>query len=230
MGKAIEKIALNRGHEIVCIIDINNQNDFDSDAFRSAEIAIEFSTPATAYSNYLKAFAQGVSVVSGSTGWLDKLDDIKQRCKSNATFFYSSNFSIGVNIFFAINKYLAKIMNGFTQYDVDMTEVHHIHKLDHPSGTAITLSDDIINNIDRKKFWTESMSPNDDEIKITSERRGEVPGTHTIRYESDVDAITIEHEAFSREGLALGVIVASEWMKGKKGFHTMDEIMNLIDK
>lgn len=227
MGKAIEKVALSRGHEIICVIDVANQADFDSDAFRGADIAIEFSTPSTAYDNYIKAFAQGVGVVSGSTGWLDKIEDIKLRCDNGATFFYASNFSIGANIFFAVNSYLAKIMNGYNQYDVDMTEVHHIHKLDHPSGTAITLAEDIIENINRKNCWTESETPKADEIKITSERLGELPGTHTIRYTSNIDAITIEHEAFSREGLALGAVVAAEWMNGKKGFYTMDRMMNI---
>ncbi len=228
MGHAIEEIALKRGHEIVCKIDFNNQEDFDSDEFRSADIAIEFTTPHTAYNNYIKAFEQNVPVVSGSTGWLDKMDEIKNLCSSGkATFFYSSNFSIGVNIFFALNKYLAKLMNRFTEYDVEMTEIHHIHKLDHPSGTAISLAEGIIENLDRKDNWTEAVAPTEQEIHIESEREGEVPGTHIIKYESSVDAITIGHEAFSREGLALGAVIAAEWMKGKKGFHTMNEIMNI---
>lgn len=230
MGKAIERIAIGRGHEIVCCIDTDNQDDFESAAFESADIAIEFSTPQSAYANYLRAFAKGVPVVSGSTGWLDKLPDIKHLCdEGKATFFYSSNFSIGVNIFFALNKYLARLMNRFQQYDVDMTEIHHIHKLDHPSGTAITLADGIIENLTRKTQWTENEAPESNEVRISHERRGEIPGTHIINYESDVDRITISHEAFSREGFALGAVVAAEWMNDKKGFHTMDELMNIND-
>lgn len=228
MGHAIEAIARKRGHEIVCIIDVTNQEDFNSSAFRSADVAIEFSTPSSAYSNYMNAFKQGVKVVSGSTGWLDKINEIKNLCENdNATFFYSSNFSIGVNIFFAINKYLAKIMNRFPEYDVTMKEIHHIHKLDHPSGTAISLADGIIENLARKNAWTEDTEADSDKLLINHEREGEVPGTHIIEYKSDVDRIVIEHEAFSRHGFALGAVVAAEWMKDKVGFHTMDEMMDL---
>lgn len=228
MGKAVEQIALKRGHEIVCIIDVDNQKDFESESFRSADVAIEFTTPATAFYNYKKAFSKGVAVVSGSTGWLDRIDEIKKDCENGATFFYSSNFSIGVNILFAVNKYLAKLMNGFTDYDVSMEEIHHIHKLDHPSGTAITLAEGIISNMDRINKWTEN-GDSSDSIKITSERYGEVPGTHIVEYKSPVDSITIKHEAFSREGFAVGAVVAAEWLRGKKGWHTMDEMLNIND-
>jgi 4-hydroxy-tetrahydrodipicolinate reductase len=227
MGKAIERIAQSRGHEIVSRIEVNNQADFSSEAFKSADIAIEFTTPATAFANYQKAFAAGVPVVSGSTGWLEKMPEVKRMCDDGkATMFYSSNFSIGVNIFFAVNKYLANIMNRFGQYDVAMKEIHHIHKLDHPSGTAITLAEGIIENIDRKEAWTEAQ-PKDNEIKIEAERVGEVPGTHIVNYTSAVDSIKIEHEAFSRDGFALGAVMAAEWMQGRKGWHTMDEMLNL---
>lgn len=230
MGKEIERVAIERGHEIVCIIDADNQQDFDSDNFRRADVAIEFTMPTTAYANYIKAFNQGVAVVSGSTGWLDKLESVKEMCnEENATFFYSSNYSIGVNIFFALNKYLAKIMDRFSQYDVTMNEIHHIHKLDHPSGTAITLANGILENIERKNDWTEQVDTSADKLLITHEREGEVPGTHSIEYKSDVDRIVIEHEAFNRRGLALGAVVAAEWLKGKKGFHTMDQLMNITD-
>ena len=155
MGKTIEQIAIQRGHQIVSIIDINNAEDIYSEAFKSADAAIEFTTPATAFNNYMKCFEVGVPVVSGTTGWLDRIGEIKEKCeKEGKTFFYASNFSIGVNIFFAMNKYLAKIMNNFPSYDVKMTEVHHIHKLDAPSGTAITLAEGILENIDRKDRWT----------------------------------------------------------------------------
>ena len=154
MGKTIEQIAIQRGHQIVSIIDINNAEDIYSEAFKSADAAIEFTTPATAFNNYMKCFEVGVPVVSGTTGWLDRIGEIKEKCeKEGKTFFYASNFSIGVNIFFAMNKYLAKIMNNFPSYDVKMTEVHHIHKLDAPSGTAITLAEGILENIDRKDRW-----------------------------------------------------------------------------
>ncbi len=155
MGKTIEQIALNRGHQIVSIVDINNPEEFQSANFKSADVAIEFTTPATAFDNYMKSFAAGVPVVSGTTGWLDRIGEIKEKCeKESKTFFYASNFSIGVNIFFALNKYLAKIMNNFPSYNISMTETHHIHKLDAPSGTAITLAEGIIENVDRKDRWT----------------------------------------------------------------------------
>ena len=155
MGKTIEQIARQRGHQIVSIIDINNTADFDSEAFRSADVAIEFTTPATALGNYMRCFEANVPVVSGTTGWLSHLDEVKAKCEQEGkTFFYASNFSVGVNIFFALNRYLAKIMNGFPAYDVRMTEVHHIHKLDAPSGTAITLAEGILDNVERKERWT----------------------------------------------------------------------------
>ena len=167
MGKTIEQIAIQRGHQIVSIIDINNAEDIYSEAFKSADAAIEFTTPATAFNNYMKCFEVGVPVVSGTTGWLDRIGEIKEKCeKEGKTFFYASNFSIGVNIFFAMNKYLAKIMNNFPSYDVKMTEVHHIHKLDAPSGTAITLAEGILENIDRKDRWTLENAENATDLPI----------------------------------------------------------------
>ena len=227
MGHAIEKFALERGHEIVSIIDIDNQCDFDSAQFKSADVAIEFTTPATAYDNCLRALQAGVKVVSGSTGWTDRIPQLKNEMAGtpSATFFYSSNYSLGVNIFFAVNKYLARLMNGFAQYDVEMKEIHHIHKLDHPSGTAITLANGIIENLNRKKAWTENEEHKADEILIEHERIGEVPGTHIIRYKSPVDEISITHEAFSRDGFALGAVVAAEWLCDKTGFLGMDDML-----
>lgn len=226
MGKTIEQIALERGHQIVSIIDINNREDFDSDAFRSADVAIEFTTPATAFSNYMKCFEAGVPVVSGTTGWLDHLSEIKEKCaKEGKTFFYASNFSIGVNIFFALNKYLAKIMNRFPSYKVAMEEVHHIHKLDAPSGTAITLAEGIIENLDRKERWTLDAENSPADIAIHAVREGEVPGIHEVTYESDVDCITIKHSAKSRKGFALGAVIAAEFTCGKKGFLGMDDML-----
>ena len=226
MGKFIENIALGRGHKIVSIIDIYNLQDFDSEAFKSADVAIEFTTPATAVDNVKKCFAAGVPVVCGSTGWLERLGEVKaemQRC--DATLFYSSNYSIGVNIFFAVNKYLAKIMNSFGQYTPEMTEIHHIHKKDHPSGTAITLAQGIIDNLDRVTEWTED-APAANQLLIEHQREGEVPGTHIINYTSGVDKITIGHEAFSREGFALGAVMAAEWLPGHKGFCEMKDMLN----
>ncbi|WP_455498019.1 4-hydroxy-tetrahydrodipicolinate reductase [Coprobacter sp.] len=227
MGHAIEQIARERGHEIVSIIDVNNQEDFTSEAFKSADVAIEFSMPAVAMENYRKAFAVGVPVVAGTTGWLEHLPEVKAACETGQTFFYASNFSLGVNIFFALNKYLAKIMNRFPSYDVRMVEIHHIHKLDSPSGTAITLAEGLIENIDRKNNWVEGREPIKGEIGIQSVREGEVPGIHTVIYESDVDTISITHDAKSRMGFALGAVVAAEFTCGKKGFLTMQDMLNL---
>ena len=250
MGKMIEEIARSRGHEIVSIIDIDNQQDFESDAFRSADVAIEFTNPTVAYGNYLKAWAQGVKVVSGSTGWLkDHGDDVRKACSEEGkTLFWASNFSIGVAIFSAVNRYLAKIMNQFPQYDVELEETHHVHKLDHPSGTAITLGEEIVERIDRLKGWEGYLIPtpspsrgegsvdSSDESSIPSEgaedgilpirsyRRGEVPGIHTIRYDSDADCITITHDAHSRRGFALGAVLAAEYTKEHSGLLTISDM------
>lgn len=226
MGKTIEQIALNRGHQIVSIVDINNPEEFQSANFKSADVAIEFTTPATAFDNYMKSFAAGVPVVSGTTGWLDRIGEIKEKCeKEGKTFFYASNFSIGVNIFFALNKYLAKIMNNFPSYNISMTETHHIHKLDAPSGTAITLAEGIIENIDRKDRWTLETAEQPTDLPIHAIREGEVPGIHEVTYESDVDYISIKHDAKSRAGFALGAVVAAEFTAGKKGFLGMDDML-----
>ena len=226
MGKTIEQIALNRGHQIVSIVDINNPEEFQSANFKSADVAIEFTTPATAFDNYMKSFAAGVPVVSGTTGWLDRIGEIKETCeKEGKTFFYASNFSIGVNIFFALNKYLAKIMNNFPSYNISMTETHHIHKLDAPSGTAITLAEGIIENVDRKDRWTLETAEQPTDLPIHAIREGEVPGIHEVTYESDVDYISIKHDAKSRAGFALGAVVAAEFTAGKKGFLGMDDML-----
>ena len=227
MGRTIEKIALSRGHKIVSIIDVDNQNDFTSEAFKSADVAIEFTMPTVAIQNYRKAFEAHVPVVSGTTGWLEHLPEIKNACENGATFFYASNFSLGVNIFFAVNKYLGKIMKGFPSYQVKIEETHHIHKLDAPSGTAITLAEDIIKTIGRKNKWTGNQDAKDDEIEIKSIREGEIPGIHTVIYESDVDTIKITHDAKSRAGFALGAVIAAEFTCGKKGFLTMQVMLKL---
>lgn len=227
MGKTIEQIALQRGHQIVSIIDINNTADFDSEAFRSADVAIEFTTPATALGNYMRCFAANVPVVSGTTGWLQHLDEVKAKCEQEGkTFFYASNFSVGVNIFFALNRYLAKIMNDFPAYDVRMTEVHHIHKLDAPSGTAITLAEGILDNVERKERWTLETAEQPTDLPIHAIREGEVPGIHEIIYESEADTISIKHDAKSRAGFALGAVIAAEFTAGKKGFLGMNDLFH----
>ena len=224
MGKMIEQIALDRGHEIVSIIDIDNQQDFDSPEFASADVAIEFTNPMVAYDNYLKAWARGVKVVSGSTGWMKEHgDEVKAACADGKTLFWASNFSIGVAIFSAVNRYLAKIMNQFPQYDVEMEETHHVHKIDHPSGTAITLAEEIVEHIDRKERWAEDTTdPN--LLRVDHIRRGEVPGIHTIRYDSDADLITITHDAHSRKGFALGAVLAAEYTKDHEGLLTISDM------
>ncbi len=219
MGHIIESIALERGHEIVCIIDQNNLDEFESDAFASAEVAIEFTTPQTAEQNILRAWKAGVPVVCGTTGW--NVEPLKQQLLCNSTqplhyptpsLMWSSNYSIGVNIMFALNKQLAKFMRSYSEYTPHMTEVHHIHKLDAPSGTAKTLQEAI----------------GDDRLTIAdieSIREGEVPGIHTVIWDSEVDTITITHSAKSRKGFALGAVIAAEWMKGKTGWHDFTEVI-----
>ena len=232
MGHMIERIARERGHEIVSIIDMENRADFDSDAFRSADCAIEFSIPASALGNIREAMAQGVPVVCGTTGWTAALPEVKQLCdEGNGTFLFASNFSVGVNIFMAVNRYLAKIMNGFPQYHPSMVETHHIHKLDHPSGTAITLAEEIVADTERIDGWKEpdadGKSAGDlsgDVLEISHIREGEVPGIHTIEWDSPVATIPISHSAKSREGFALGAVMAAEWLADKKGFHTIGEV------
>ncbi|MDD3078697.1 MAG: 4-hydroxy-tetrahydrodipicolinate reductase [Paludibacter sp.] len=226
MGKIIEKIARERGHEIVSIIDINNRADFKSEAFKSAQVAIEFTAPQVALENIRSAFASGVPVVSGTTGWTSVLPELKKEIDEKGyTLFWSSNFSLGVNIFMAVNQYLAKIMNRFPEYDVEMTEVHHTQKLDAPSGTAITLAEEILENIDRKSLWVKETATKPGEMAIKSIREGQVPGIHTIRYESGVDSIEITHNAKSREGFALGAVVAAEFTAGKKGLLGMNDML-----
>ena len=238
MGHMIEQIALQRGHEIVSIIDIDNQQDFDSPAFASADVAIEFTAPHTAYANYLRAWKAGVKVVSGSTGWLkDHGDDVRRACSEGGhTLFWASNYSIGVASLSAVTKYLARLMNGFPQYDVEETEVHHVHKLDHPSGTGITLAEQIVAELDRKSGWqTGTLTQPDgtvvpaesteaDKLTINSVREGEVPGIHSITWDSEADQITITHSAHSRQGFALGAVLAAEYTAKHSGLLTIDDM------
>lgn len=238
MGHMIEQIALSRGHEIVCKIDVDNQQDFDSPEFTSADVAIEFTNPTAAYANYLRAFSHGVKVVSGSTGWMkDHKADVEALTRDGShTLFWASNFSIGVAIFSAVNRYLAKIMNQFPEYDVELEETHHIHKLDAPSGTAITLAEEIVADIDRKKSWKMGTTHWDDgrvdgsddhkpdELLVRSLRHGEVPGIHTITYDSDADMISITHSAHSRRGFALGAVLAAEFTLTHTGLLTTSDL------
>ena len=238
MGKIIEQISIDRGHEIVSIIDVDNQADFDKPAFSSADVAIEFTSPMAAYGNYLKAFEHHVKVVSGSTGWMkDHGDDVKRLCTEGGnTLFWASNFSIGVAIFSAVNRYLAKIMNKFPQYNVTMEETHHVHKLDAPSGTAISLAEEIIENLDRKTGWvkglqvhadgtsTGSNETSPDKLPIASIRRNEVPGIHTVRYDSEADCISITHDAHNRKGFALGAVLAAEYTATHTGLLTTSDL------
>lgn len=224
MGHLIEEIARQRGHEISVIIDKDNEIDIDSKEFRKSDVAIEFSTPSTAVANLLRCFSAEVPVVCGTTGWLDQLGAVKAVCESGkGALLYSSNFSIGVNIFEATSRYLAKLMNGYPQYTPTIEEVHHIHKLDHPSGTAITIAEQLIEASDKVDHWKEP-SDNPEGVAIDSEdrtlfishrREGEVPGIHSVVWESPQDEIVITHSAKSREGFALGAVMAAEWL-GKK--------------
>lgn len=239
MGKMIEQIALRRGHEIVSIIDINNSDDFESEAFKSADVAIEFTSPTAAYQNYLRAWKAGVKVVSGSTGWKAEHEDDVRRCcaEEGRTLFWASNFSLGVAIFSAVNKYLAKLMNRFEEYEVSMKETHHIHKLDAPSGTAITLAEQVCAELDRKEAWAMGVEQMADGtcvgsseceanlLRIDAERRGEVPGIHTITYDSPADKIEITHDAHNRQGFALGAVLAAEYTAHHSGLLTIDDLM-----
>lgn len=231
MGREIEKVARSRGHEIVSIIDVDNQADFESDAFRSADVAIEFTNPSVAYDNYLKAFKAGVKVVSGSTGWrAEHQTDVERMCNDEGkTLFWASNFSLGVTIFSAVNKYLARLMNQFPIYDVTMTETHHIHKLDAPSGTAITLAETIVDELDRKSRWVKETASAPDELPIHSIREGEVPGIHSIRYESPADSITITHDAKNRSGFVMGAVLAAEYTATHQGLLTMSDLFPFLN-
>lgn len=240
MGQMIEEIALSRGHEIVSIIDVDNRDDFNTPAFRSADVAIEFTAPQAAYDNICAAFEQGVKVVSGSTGWIGQHgEEMRQRCWNDGkTLLWSSNFSVGVAIFRALNRKLAQIMNAYPQYGVSLQETHHVHKLDAPSGTAITLAEHIVCELDRKDGWQRgiirhadgtkegsTMCP-DNKLRVDAIRSGEVPGIHTITYDSPEDCISITHSAHSRRGFALGAVLAAEFVAKREGWLTIEELFN----
>jgi 4-hydroxy-tetrahydrodipicolinate reductase len=228
MGREIEKIALARHHQIVLKIDADNLHELTPDNLSKAEVAIDFSTPASAFTNITTCFDIGIPVICGTTGWHDRLEEVKKLCvEGNQTFFYASNFSLGVNIFFAVNKFLASLMNSMTSYDVSVKEIHHIHKLDAPSGTALTLANDLMERVGRKKKWELNRASGPEVLKITAVREGEVPGTHVVTYESDVDTLEISHVARNRSGFAYGAILAAEFVLGRKGVFTMEDLMRM---
>lgn len=228
MGKTIEKIAQQRGHEIIVKIDIDNAADLNEANLSKANAAIEFTGPHSAYTNVLKCLQAGTPVVCGSTGWLEKFEEIKKYCASvNGAFLYASNFSVGVNIFFELNKRLAELMSAHHDYHVDITETHHTQKKDAPSGTAITLAEQVIAGIPQKKLWVNHISDNIEELEIISERIDPAPGTHKVRYHSDVDDIEIIHTAHNRNGFALGAVLAAEFIHNKKGIFSMRDVLKL---
>ena len=228
MGKAIEEIALQRGHTIALKIDVDNADQFTKENLAKADVAIEFTGPHSAFDNVKKLMQFGAATVCGSTGWLEKIDEIKSDCKKNsAAFLYASNFSVGVNIFFEVNKRLASLMKDHQDYEIQLTEIHHTAKKDAPSGTAITLAEQVMAKIRTKKHWVNHISDNTEELEIISERIDPAPGTHKIKYSSPIDDIEIIHTAHNRQGFASGAVLASEFLYGKKGIFTMKDVLNL---
>lgn len=226
MGKEIERILLSRGHSIPLIIDVNNSQDLCAERLQEVDLAIEFTTPQTAFQNIITCLEAGTPVVCGTTAWLDRLDKVKALCeKRNGGFFYASNYSVGVNIFFEMNRRLSELMNRFEEYDVTLEETHHTQKKDAPSGTAITLAEGVLEHLDRKRQWVCGTTTEPGELEITAIRRSIVPGTHTVTYESEVDQITMTHTAKSRQGFAVGAVLAAEFLSGKQGVYTMSDLL-----
>lgn len=228
MGKAIEEIALKKGHKIVLKIDDQNLMNLTKENLQKADVVIEFTGPQSAIQNILRSFEAGVPVVCGSTGWISQMEIVKEKCKEfNGTFLYASNFSIGVNIFFELNKRLAGLMSQHPDYNVSMEEIHHTEKKDAPSGTAITLAEEIIKASLQKNKWINSYSDKPDELSITSKRIDPAAGTHAVKYISEVDDIEIIHTAHNRKGFASGALLAAEFIVGKKGIFTMKEVLDI---
>ena len=227
MSREIEKIALSRGNDVVLTIGEDNLNDLTKENLSEADVAIEFSTPHTAYDNIQLCFEAGVPIVVGTTGWLDKIDNCIQQTESGKGLFYASNFSVGVNVFFEINKKLAALMAPYNDYKVEMEEVHHTEKLDSPSGTAITLAEGVIDNVPKVTSWVNDKTISENEVGILSKRIENVPGTHIVTYENDIDEIYIKHTAHNRKGFALGAVLAAEFMKDKSGFYGMSDLLGL---
>lgn len=229
MGHLIEEVAKSRGLHISCVIDEGDKDKFSSEEFRKSDVAIEFSTPSSAVEGILSCFAAKVPVVVGTTGWDNELPNIKAMCDKGAgTLLYASNFSIGMNIFMAMNRYVTEIMNGFESYEPSLTEVHHVHKLDHPSGTAITLANQLTSISRRVKQWIEKElgeKPEDGFLPVYHRREGEVPGIHSIKWESDCDSIIMTHDAKNRLGFARGAVSAAQWLAGKNGFFTIGDFL-----
>ncbi len=228
MGKAIEEIAIAKGHEIVLKIDIDNAAEFTKENISKADVAIEFTGPHSAFNNVMKCMEFGIPLVCGSTGWLDKWAEAKKYCEQqNGTLIYASNYSIGVNLFFELNTRLAKLMSGYPSYNVSMEEIHHTQKKDAPSGTAITLAEQVLENIPSKKDWVNHVTDKPEELQIISERIDPAPGTHKIKYSSSVDDIEIIHTAHNRVGFAGGAVLAAEFAFGKKGIFGMKDVLGL---
>lgn len=229
MGQLIEEVVKSRGLEISCIIDVDNLNDFSSETFRNSDVAIEFTTPGAAVDGILSCFAAGVPVVVGTTGWDADRENIKKMCEEGkGTLLYASNFSIGMNIFMAMNRYVTKIMDSFENYTPELTEVHHVHKLDHPSGTAVTLADELTKISSRIIKWVEKElgeKTEPDVLPVYHKREGEVPGIHTITWESECDSIIMTHDAKNRLGFARGAVSAAQWLAGKKGYFTIGDFL-----
>lgn len=226
MGKTIEAIALERGHTVDLKIDIESLADFTKEKLQQCDVAIEFTGPHSAKENILKCLGAGIPVVSGSTGWLEALPEVEHACnETNGSFLYASNFSVGVNIFFELNKKLAQLMKGYPEYAVSMEEIHHTQKKDAPSGTAITLAEQVMREISSKKKWVNSETGNPEELSIISKREDPAPGTHSIKYSSAIDDIEIIHTARSRQGFALGAVLAAEFIRGKKGIFNMKDVL-----
>jgi len=228
MGRIIEETALQKGHEIVLKIDVDNLKEFTDANLRKADVVIEFTGPHSAFANVMTCLKAGIPVVSGSTGWLEKYEEAKRYCQEyGGSFIYASNFSIGVNIFFEVNKRLAELMNSHPDYEVTLTEIHHVEKKDAPSGTAISMAEQIIGKLKRKKIWVNHISDNEDELEIISERIEAAPGIHKVRYSSPIDDIEIIHDAHNRRGFAAGAVLAAEYIHNKKGIFTMKEVLGL---
>lgn len=228
MGKTIENMAIEKGHQIYLKIDKEHPLHLNLDRLSQIDVAIEFSQPEIAYSHIQTCIAHGIPVVSGTTGWLDKKHLIEAQCKeTQGAFFYASNFSIGVNIFFEINRKLAKLMNAYPEYKVNLEEIHHVEKLDAPSGTAISLAEDIIQGLDHKALWVNTETNEENTLSIISKRIPKVPGTHHIQYQSSIDSLEIKHTAHSRTGFAMGALMAAEWLVDKQGIFGMKDLLNL---
>ena len=226
MGQIIEKIALKRGHDILLKINLNNIDELNIENLKKVDVVIDFSTPESAKTNIILSIDANKPIISGTTGWLNDYKEVKDYCiKNNGTFLYASNFSLGVNLFFELNKNLAKLMKKHQQYQINLTEIHHSEKLDAPSGTAISLAEQIISESNIKKKWTLNTKNSDEELKINAQRKRNITGTHSVNYRSEIDSISIIHEAHSRDGFALGAVIAAEWIISKKGVFSMHDVL-----